>query len=260
MVRGKAGDAAAAAANRNGTRANGTRRGRGGVKGLRLALKKPPKVKSGPGRERKYKRAVGDRAFDLTTYQGRFGAHFRWLVRAFRLDAREISERFREAGCSVSAAAVGHWMCGNNYPTYEFLEVLGAVFGLEDYRMVLPPQREGARAWKALREKYTGDDKGAKRNGVHHEESQESQKESQKESGSRQGTRGRPRKNKLAGSRQARKTGTRGGRKPGRKPRVQAEVGAAEPAFGAGTNETRGQVRDQTGAQLGGLSQVEAGE
>jgi transcriptional regulator with XRE-family HTH domain len=79
------------------------------------------------------------RNLDLAKLNERFGAHFQGLMDAAGLTAAELRKRMAGIRIEISEQGIRNWMRGDRYPSAEMMEALARIFGLPDYRHVLPP-------------------------------------------------------------------------------------------------------------------------
>jgi transcriptional regulator with XRE-family HTH domain len=80
----------------------------------------------------------GRKKLDPTKLNERFGAHFQGLMEAAGLTVTELRKRLAVKGHDFSDSGVRKWMRGDAYPSPEAMISLASIFGLPDYRFVLP--------------------------------------------------------------------------------------------------------------------------
>ncbi len=85
------------------------------------------------------------KSLDPAKLNERFGAHFQGLIDAAGLTVKELRMRLAQKDHEFSEAAIRHWMRGERYPMPEVMLSLAQIFGLSDYRHVLPPSKQKPR-------------------------------------------------------------------------------------------------------------------
>ena len=78
---------------------------------------------------------------ELKRYSVRFGIHLRSLMDAKGWQTADVARALAEQGVEIGKPAIQHWLRGGGLPSEELWEPLGTVFGLSDYRLILPPKQ-----------------------------------------------------------------------------------------------------------------------
>jgi hypothetical protein len=72
----------------------------------------------------------------------RFGLHLQGLMEAAGLTVADLRMKLARHDFAFTEAAIRHWMRGDHTPSLDAMAALGKIFGLSDYRHVLPqPQK-----------------------------------------------------------------------------------------------------------------------
>jgi hypothetical protein len=82
------------------------------------------------------------RKLDPRKLNERFGLHFRGLIEAAGMSVGQIQECMVKAGHKISEQGIRNWTRGTAFPTPFAMEALASIFGLADYRLILPPPQK----------------------------------------------------------------------------------------------------------------------
>jgi hypothetical protein len=75
---------------------------------------------------------------DPASLNGRFGVHFQGLVDGAGLTVAELRSRLATRNQTMTESGIRKWLRGDTFPSPLMMEVLAEIFGLSDYRDVLP--------------------------------------------------------------------------------------------------------------------------